>query len=85
MPSSVRPTASTSLAVEPHQTGLANFTFPDGRMVPIEGAGQGFYRDRRSQQICLNRRQGTLQPTGRYHCEIPNANGVHQKLLFQLV
>ena len=30
------------------------FYYPDGRIVPIEGAGQGFYRDRSLQQIRLN-------------------------------
>ena len=60
------------------------FYYPDGGIVPIEGAGQGFYRDRRLQQIRLNRRQGTYHPTGWYHCEIPNASGVYQKLVFNL-
>ena len=59
--------------------------YPNGSMVPIEGAGQGFYRDRRTQQICLNRRQGIYHPTGWYHCEVPDASGVSQKVVFQLI
>ena len=66
------------------QNRAGQFYYPDGRMVAIKGAGQSFYRDRQSQQIRLNRRQGTFQPTGLYHCEVPNANGVYQKLFFSL-
>lgn len=67
---------------QPNRAG--QFYYPDGGMVPIEGAGQGFYRDRHSQHIRLNRRQGTYHPTGWYHCEIPNASGENQKLVFKL-
>ena len=28
--------------------------YPDGSLVPISGVGQGFYRDRHTQQIRLN-------------------------------
>ena len=48
--------------------------------MPVNNAGQGFYRNRGDQLIRLNRRQGATSPTGRYRCEIPDASGEIQNL-----
>ena len=66
----------------PYRAG--QFYYPNGSLVPISGAGQGFYRDRHTQQIRLNRRQGVIAPTGMYRCEIPDASGVTWRLLANL-
>ena len=63
---------------------VGEFYYPNGVQVPIRIAGQGFYRDRRTQRIRLNRRQGINDPTGVYSCEIPDASGVMQKLFIKL-
>ena len=58
---------------------FGEFYYPSGVRVSINSAGQGFYRDRGDQLIRLNRRDGITIPTGRYSCEIPDADGVTQK------
>ena len=67
----------------PNRAG--EFYFPSGIQVLIRKSGQGFYRDRSTQQIRLNRRQGVNSPTGVYHCEIPDAGGEMQGLFIKLV
>ena len=65
---------------------LGEFFYPNGVMVPIKRALQTFYRNRGEQEVRLNRREGFSSPsTGTYHCEIPDANGVTQRLFIQLV
>ena len=66
----------------PNRAG--EFYYPNGVQVPIRSAEQGFYRDRRTQRMRLNRRQRTNVPIGVYSCEIPDASGVIQKLFITL-
>ena len=59
--------------------------YPDGTMVPIDGAGQPYYRNRGTSLIRLNRRTSQSQSlssmyTGVYCCEIPDQDGVTQTL-----
>ena len=63
---------------------FGEFYYPQGVRVPINNAGQGFYRDRGDQLIRLNRRVDTSSPTGRYCCEIPDADGVTQKIFINI-
>ena len=50
------------------------FYFPDGSVVPIMGmAFSGYYRNRRSQLIQLNRQSNGVT-TGQFHCSIPDAH-----------
>ena len=63
---------------------FGEFYYPLGARVPIKKAGQGFYRNRDEQQIRLNRRPGTMAPTGVYRCEIPDSSGVMQKVFINI-
>lgn len=67
--------------IQGHRYG--QFYYPGGSQVPIQGAGNVFYRDRGDKMIRLNRKFG-MYPTGKYRCEIPNARGVIQTLYFTL-
>jgi hypothetical protein len=60
------------------------FHYPDGSQVPTFSAGQDFYRNRGSQFIRLNRRNGALSPTGRYRCDIPDASGNTQSIFISV-
>lgn len=64
---------------------FGQFYYPSGTQVPVSSAGQGFYRNRGNQLIRLNRRDGATLPTGRYRCEIPDANGVMKSIYITLV
>ena len=51
--------------------------YPDGSMVPINAAGEDFYRGRGDNQaIHLNRRNNAQSPTGSFCCELPDNSGV---------
>ena len=63
---------------------FGEFYYPHGAKVPIQKAGQGFYRNRDEQQIRLNRRRGVMTPTGVYCCEIPDSSGVMQKVFINI-
>ena len=60
------------------------FYYPNGVQVPVARQQQGFYRNRGEQIIRLNRREGITSPTGRYQCEIPNADDMMVKLYITL-
>lgn len=62
------------------------FVFPDGRgIVPIRiAAGAlGYYRDRGSQFIRLNRLSNATL-TGRFECMIPDASGTNASLFINV-
>ena len=59
--------------------------YPNNTQVPLSGAGMNFYRDRGSQVVRLHRRNNALSPTGRYRCTIPDASGVMQTLVANIV
>lgn len=63
---------------QPNRFG--QFYYPNGTQVPVNSIGHGFFRDRGDQEIRLNRRDQTASPTGRFRCEIPDANRVMQSL-----
>ena len=63
---------------------FGEFYYPDSTMVAINKAREGFYRNRGDQLVRLNRRPGTLSPTGVYKCELPDSNGVMQKIYANL-
>ena len=67
---------------QPNRFG--EFYYPNGIRIPVNSAGKDFYRDRGEQLIRLNRREGTSSPTGRYRCEIPDANGGNQKIFINI-
>ena len=60
--------------------------YPNGRVVPIEGARESFYRNRNDEGlVLLHRRYYSLYPTGLYCCVLPDANDVNQKLYIGLL
>lgn len=63
---------------------FGQFYYPNGIIVPIKSRAHQFYRDRGDQVVRLNRREGTTSPTGTYLCEIPDENGIIQKLYIDL-
>ena len=63
---------------------FGEFYYPNGVRVSIRIAGQVFYRNRGDQHIRLNRRDGASSPTGKYFCEIPDTNGVTQKIFINI-
>ena len=60
-------------ATRPNRFG--EFHYPNGVLVPVAKRAHGFYRNRGSQLIRLNRRPGVVSPTGVYRCEIPDSSG----------
>ena len=53
--------------------------FPNGTMVGIQGGTQDeFYRDRATQVVRLNHRQGTFTERGLFRCEVPDASNTVQ-------
>ena len=64
---------------------FGQFYYPSGLQVPVNSAGQGFFRNRGDQLIRLNRREGTTSPSGEYRCEIPDARGETQNIYITLV
>ena len=63
----------------PNRTG--EWYFPNGTKVGIEEATQDeFYRDRASQVVRLNRRQGTFTERGLFQCEVPDSNNNSQSV-----
>ena len=60
------------------------FFFPDGTAVPNSIVGQDFFRNRGSLIIHLNRRNAATSPTGRYRCEIPDADGNLQSIFINI-
>ncbi len=60
------------------------FYFPNNSLVRIRGSGANFYRNRGEQFIRLNRRNNATPPTGRYRCEIPDANGNTQSIFINI-
>ena len=63
---------------------FGDFYYPNGVQVPVNGFRHGFYRDRKDQQIRLNRREGVDSPSGKFLCQIPDENGATQRLFVTL-
>ena len=64
---------------------FGEFYYPDGSRVPIKRENDRFYRNRDEQQIRLNRRVGSVSPTGLYRCEIPDSNNVMLKVFINII
>ena len=64
---------------------FGEFYYPDGSRVPIKRRNDRFYRNRDEQQIRLNRRAGSVSPTGLYRCELPDSNNVMQKVFINII
>ena len=62
------------------------FYFPDDTQVPVwVDATSPYYRTRGSMMIALNRRSNIpTQPTGQFHCEIPDASGTTVNLFINI-
>ena len=57
-------------------TQEAAWYFPDGHeILPGFLAVSDIYQNRGPQIVRLNRRNGVQSPSGKYRCEIPDANG----------
>ena len=66
------------------ETRAGDFYFPNGDMVPTNGnMSSGYYRNRFSQFILLNRRSFG-ETTGQFHCEIPDASGTKVNLFINI-
>ena len=46
------------------------WTFPNGSLVEIPGAGRDFYRNRNTRVVLLQRRNNALGPLGAYCCKV---------------
>ena len=62
------------------QGGRGEWYYPDGRTVPNQATGEGFYRVRNAPQVARLARRiahsgGTLGPTGTYCCVVPTTGG----------
>ena len=49
---------------------IGEWRYPDNNLVRISGSGDDFYRTRGNRTVILHRRNGALQPTGLYCCEV---------------
>ena len=60
--------------------------FPDGHeILPGFLAVSDIYQNRGPQIVRLNRRNGVQSPSGKYRCEIPDANGTTQELFVTIM
>ena len=66
-------------------TNEGEWMYPNNTQVPIDRAGLDFYRNRGPQVVRLNRRNNAVSPTGQYRCSIPDANGVPQTLVANII
>ena len=58
---------------------VGEWYYPNGTLVGIRKImGTEFYRDRHTQVVRLNHRQGIFVLRGHFSCEVPDANDVNQ-------
>ena len=60
------------------RSALGNWFFPNGTRVPSSGSQWDFHRTRGQMVVTLHRKRGGED--GVYHCEIPDAMGITQKI-----
>ena len=65
------------------RSGQGEFYYPNNSRVRFN-TGAPWYRNRGPQVVRLNRRNGTLSPTGVYRCEIPDSTGMDQSLYINI-
>ena len=67
----------------PNRAG--HWHFPNGTRVGIQGMSQDeFYRDRGTQVVRLNHRQGTFTERGLFRCEVPDHNNKMQTIYINI-
>ena len=56
-------------------SALGNWFYPNGSTVGIksDNTSEGFYRNRGSSRVRLNRRENTTSPLGLFCCKVPDA------------
>ena len=60
---------------------MGEWYFPNNMStVRTEGDGGSFFRDRGPSVVRLHRRHNVTMPTGLFHCEVPDASGVNQRI-----
>ena len=60
---------------------LGEWYFPNnGSAVRVNGAGGNMYKNRGPSVVRLHRRNSAMMPTGVFHCEIPDANGIFKNV-----
>ena len=67
------------------ETRAGEFYFPGGAMVKTFGVvTNGYYRNRQSQHIRLNRQEPDGTITGEFRCNIPDAMGMNVDLFINI-
>ena len=61
-----------------NETGLGNWYFPNGTVVPSRGMQWDFHRTRGQMVVSMHRRRGGV--AGIYRCEIPDSTNVTQTI-----
>ena len=75
-------TDKTDCCENPNRMG--EWYFPDMSMVRVNGSGDSFFRDRGPSVVRLHRRHNVMMPTGDFYCEVPDANGVNQRIYIRV-
>ena len=67
------------------QIRVGEWYYPNGTLVGIRKImGIEFYRDRYTQVVRLNHRQGMFVLRGRFSCEVPDANDVNRTVFVNI-
>ena len=62
-------------------SGIGEWFYPNGSMVPIRKVGHSFYRNRRDEgRVFLRRRRNALSPLGTYCCKVPTGSSAGKKI-----
>ena len=70
-------TNKTDCCDKPNKAG--EWYYPNGTIVGIKAKSQdGFYRNRGTQVVRLNRHNGSFTERGLFQCEIPDSNNMNQ-------
>ena len=75
-------TDKTDCCENPNRMG--EWYFPDMSMVRVNGSGDSFFRNRGPSVVRLHRRHDVTMPTGDFYCEVPDANGVDQRIYIRV-
>lgn len=76
-------TENTNCCGLPNRTG--EWYYPDGTLILSASHGFDLFRNRGSQIVRLNRRNNAQSPTGRYCCEVPDADQVMQIICINIL
>ena len=66
---------------------VGEWYYPNGTIVPIDGVGASFYRNRSDDRLVLlhRRHRHVTDPTGSYCCVVPDANNTNHTLCVGLL